>query len=300
MRRSSFFIVAMILLAGWQLAQAQCGASLSSCKTCHEVKREKPVATQGQWHQQHAFGDFCEFCHGGNTAAKDKNAAHEGINPIPIKDAGNTCSSCHPDDYAERAQKYAAILKIDLGDLESKNEAPAKSTDSAAETTEPRATTSAGETISIPTGGEVVDFNSLLAEEKHVPRAYGNLIMVVLIIGLFGVFLLLYWSFNKEKLTQRIKDIAGQPSPEEEKRRERTTEECQRALEKHPELKELTAQLMEMDHSTIEGLMRIARHEEIGEQVILAISHIDLELVSKIKSLKSNELDAVLALATKI
>lgn len=300
MRRSSFFIVAMILLAGWQFAQAQCGASLSSCKTCHEVKREKPVATRGEWHQHHAFGDFCEFCHGGNTAAKDKNAAHEGINPIPIKDAGNTCSACHPDDYAERAQKYAAILKIDLGDIGADNDTPTESTEPAVETTEPGAATPTGETISIPTGGEVVDFNSLLAEEKHAPRAYGNLIMVVLIIGLFGVFLLLYWSFNKERLTQKFKEIAGQPSPEEEKQRAKTTEECLKALESHPELKELTSRLMEMDHSTITSLMKITEQNEAGEQLLRAVSRVDLNLVSQLKALKSIELDAVLALATKI
>ena len=58
---------------------AQCGSAASSCKNCHEVKGEDAVNAKGDWHTQHAFGDFCEFCHAGNVQAADKTAAHQGL-----------------------------------------------------------------------------------------------------------------------------------------------------------------------------------------------------------------------------
>jgi hypothetical protein len=96
----------------WGLAQ--CGSQASSCKNCHEVKGEDPVNTKGDWHVSHAFGDFCEFCHGGNVQAPDKAAAHEGLID-PFSDVKANCSSCHADDYQTRAEKYATALGVTIG-----------------------------------------------------------------------------------------------------------------------------------------------------------------------------------------
>src|SRR5688572_16953692 len=56
-------------------AKAQCGTSASSCQSCHEVQKQDPVNTEGDWHIQHSFGDFCEFCHGGNVTATEIDVA---------------------------------------------------------------------------------------------------------------------------------------------------------------------------------------------------------------------------------
>lgn len=57
------FLASSYYLGPQKTAQAACGASTSSCKTCHEVKGEDPVSKKGDWHVQHSFGDFCQACH---------------------------------------------------------------------------------------------------------------------------------------------------------------------------------------------------------------------------------------------
>ena len=51
----------------------------------------------------HAFGDFCEFCHGGNVQATDEAAAHQGM-VQPLDDVKTNCSSCHAADYQAKAE----------------------------------------------------------------------------------------------------------------------------------------------------------------------------------------------------
>ena len=75
-----------IFLATATPASAQCGSQASSCKNCHEVQGQDPVNSDGtEWHQSHAFGDFCYICHGGNQQATDKDAAHQGMED-PLSD----------------------------------------------------------------------------------------------------------------------------------------------------------------------------------------------------------------------
>ncbi|RME42806.1 MAG: hypothetical protein D6791_16890, partial [Chloroflexi bacterium] len=111
-------LVVVALALAWMLnapaTEAQCGSSVSSCKNCHEVQGQDPVNDKGEWHTAHAFGDFCEFCHAGNVQAQDKAAAHQGL-VDPFSDVKAGCQSCHPDDYMDRAQKYAAALGVELG-----------------------------------------------------------------------------------------------------------------------------------------------------------------------------------------
>ncbi len=96
-------------------AVAQCGSQASSCKSCHEVQAEMPVNNDGTgWHESHAFGDFCIFCHAGNEQATDAVAAHTGMVP-PLSDIESACQLCHADDLMDRAQVYATILNVELG-----------------------------------------------------------------------------------------------------------------------------------------------------------------------------------------
>lgn len=101
-----------------QSAQAQCGSSASSCKNCHEVQGEDPVNNDGtNWHEAHAFGDFCEFCHAGNVQATDKETAHVGLE-APLDNVQVSCGNCHAADLDERATVYAVALGVEIGALE--------------------------------------------------------------------------------------------------------------------------------------------------------------------------------------
>ena len=95
-------------------AAAQCGTQASSCKTCHEIQGKLRVNTQGDWHVQHSFGDFCVFCHAGDTKAKAKAKAHAGM-VKPLEDIGASCAACHESDCNTRAEKYAKILGVSVG-----------------------------------------------------------------------------------------------------------------------------------------------------------------------------------------
>ncbi len=102
-----------VMAAFWvspSMTESACGAAASSCKNCHEVKGEMGVNDKGYYHTQHAFGDFCVFCHSGNTAATTKVEAHEGM-VKPLENLEQSCASCHPDDFEKKAKGYGAVIK---------------------------------------------------------------------------------------------------------------------------------------------------------------------------------------------
>jgi len=104
-----------IALLTVQPVKAQCGSQASSCKNCHETQAEMSVNADGtNWHQSHAFGDFCYICHAGNNQATDKAAAHEGM-VAPLADVKASCQQCHVADLQERAQVYATTLGVEIG-----------------------------------------------------------------------------------------------------------------------------------------------------------------------------------------
>lgn len=114
----SLFLGGVILIVGlmWpQTANAQCGSSASSCKNCHEVQAIDPVNNDGtNWHEAHAFGDFCEFCHAGNVQATDEAGAHTGME-APLDNIQASCGNCHAADLNERAEVYAVALGVEIG-----------------------------------------------------------------------------------------------------------------------------------------------------------------------------------------
>lgn len=294
---------------------AQCGASLSSCKTCHEVKREMPVMTKGDWHKDHSFGDFCEFCHGGNTAANSEAEAHQGMSLNPVKQPGNTCSSCHPDNYKAEAQKYASILHITIDESEassgSQAAAPPKDTTATVAagsgSSAGTQTETASSTISVPSGGEVVDFNQLLTEETEPAGINtGNLILIILIIGLAVLFLGMYWSFNRESIREKIHNFLAEPEGEtdiavpEASGPEEPEQDLVRVLERQPALKRLVMQLRESDPTVIESLVSITGQDGDSEKLIKSLARIDLQLLKSLQLLKEGELDVLLTLAKKM
>jgi hypothetical protein len=103
-------LAALLVLSVCQpVAHAQCGAKTSTCRVCHEVRREGPAfdATT-PWHHDHAFADLCPSCHGGDGQAKDAARAHAG-RMHPLADPTVTCATCHGDGAA-RSTAYARAL----------------------------------------------------------------------------------------------------------------------------------------------------------------------------------------------
>ena len=101
--------------AAWPpLALAQCGGGdqppESSCCACHAIAY--PVLGQGEWHEIHARKDCCWNCHGGNDRAQDKDLAHVGLVRHPFEDPYTNCHACHPDDYQQRAERFAVALGV--------------------------------------------------------------------------------------------------------------------------------------------------------------------------------------------
>ncbi len=103
--RVSAWVLAMIMLTA-SASHAQCGATLSQCRNCHEVAGARPVLMGGSpWHADHAFGDFCPRCHGGNPEAVDKASAHRGVTS-PLAEIDTRCGPCHPGNAAALADTY--------------------------------------------------------------------------------------------------------------------------------------------------------------------------------------------------
>jgi hypothetical protein len=91
-------------------ARAQCGASSSECRNCHEVRGARSVlAAPALWHRDHAFSDLCALCHGGDAQSRDEATAHTGLQS-PLADPQATCGSCHGAESNALARRYAAAV----------------------------------------------------------------------------------------------------------------------------------------------------------------------------------------------
>lgn len=207
----------LLLLAAWlatpTAVEAQCGASSSSCKNCHEVNANHPVNGSGEWHTSHAFGDFCAFCHAGNVQAIDQDVAHQGM-IYPLNDPKASCATCHPSDYMEQAGVYAVALGVDLtatGSGTSGDSGAGSGGDSGS------AADALLEPIPAPgernASGALVDFNRRYEIEvlgQYDTSRTGNLILVVLAVVMTGLGTFLVWRF--ERVGEAFRKAAALPT----------------------------------------------------------------------------------------
>lgn len=311
-----FIAGAMLLAAGVWLAlpqptEAQCGSSASSCKTCHETQKQHPVNTQGDWHTQHAFGDFCEFCHAGNVQATDMEAAHQGLVP-PLEDVAASCQSCHPQDTTERAQKYAAVLGVELG---AGGSAPASdATDSGAATgattgAATGATTGGGTAancagVTAPLGGEEIDINQLYAERTSpaLIKNWGNLILSLLIAGLAIALLAVMWTWedwgltvagwfsrNIRPVTDAIALADGEPLPQPTQKALATAYQLDHLLSRKPALKEVWEKVSRLDNELLHHLNQLLSDTENGPDLLKSAGRLDAKLVAGIKAMEEKD-----------
>jgi hypothetical protein len=225
-----FAIVSIFVLAVWMTpatSESACGAAASSCKNCHEVKGEMRVGDKGDYHSQHAFGDFCVFCHSGNTAATSKAEAHEGM-VKPLENLEQSCASCHPDDFEGRGKGYGAVIKPKGGDdggkpaatgsdstLEAGKSGSAGTT-IAAVSEKPAARKEESYVILAPTPDpsavppeDLIDYNVLYSArmEWGMPGTMGDWILVAMSLFMMMGFPVLYWLFGKKKQTESMQRV---------------------------------------------------------------------------------------------
>lgn len=299
-RHIGFFLLLAVLLAGLAVvslprpAAAQCGSSASSCKNCHEVQKQDPVSTKGAWHAQHAFGDFCEFCHAGNVKAKDKTAAHAGMID-PLADVKGSCQSCHPNDYMDRAKTYADALGKTIGTMTM----PAAS----APVTSTTATTS---TLpcgpAAPTGGQVIDLNKLYAgADSATPLNIGNIVLVGLIgaVVLLLVGLVFHYEHPIERGVLAFRRLLAMPA------RAAVTPEgvmldLPASAAHRPDLDALLAQLASSDPAAVRAISQLLSDREHGPRVLKALSHMDLNALTELGESDQKALAALLALAKEL
>lgn len=117
-----------LLAACALLASGAAWGAGNSCITCHSstgffAKYPRLDAYYKQWTEStHAqSGVKCQSCHGGNPAAAEAGAAHQGV--LPVSNPGSrlyfrnqpaTCGKCHPDKFGQfRRSKHFAALQSD-------------------------------------------------------------------------------------------------------------------------------------------------------------------------------------------
>jgi len=306
--------------------QAQCGSSVSSCKNCHEVQGKDPVNTKGEWHTAHAFGDFCEFCHAGNVQATDKAGAHEGL-AKPLDDVKISCQSCHPDDYTDRAKKYAATLGVQVGTgggsssggaaPSSGNSAPAPCSQPPAQ---PAAPASSAPAVAAPSGGEVIDFNQVYAQTRQAEAHKGavnggDAILLTLIVLLALAFVGMAWHF--ENASERLgawwqanmvarPRVAGAGAmggtvpfpgvPAGDEATPPVETDWPTLLANRPELASLLSALATTDPDTLAAMTQLLRNRPIGPRVLKAVGHMNLDMLAAFEQLDAKEINLLLAL----
>ena len=114
MKRSTYVFPAFLLTAAVAFSclpdgdvNAQCGSSVSSCKSCHEIQKQMHISNVGQYHIDHAKLDACDSCHAGQPFATDEARAHQGMID-PFSDLEFNCGMCHPTDWQQLAASYGA------------------------------------------------------------------------------------------------------------------------------------------------------------------------------------------------
>jgi hypothetical protein len=300
MSRRLFYLLALgagaLVLAALALwwpqaaAQAQCGSQASSCKNCHEVQAKKPVNNDGKsWHQSHAFGDFCANCHAGNVQATDRTAAHTAM-IAPLSDIKANCAACHPSDTQTRAEKYAAILGVPVGNG-GQGQGPAATTaaTNSGPTPAPTATNPPSGSNQVVTG--LVDYNQQNGQTApgQLSMNWGNLISGAL-IAVMGIGGAAFVIFNERRLRAgRAPKAAELPATK--------TAPTLSLPATTPDLGDLVPQLQKLDPPALRALRRLTADPVAASELLVSLSRIDPRLIEAVRHLDRRELNLLMALA---
>jgi hypothetical protein len=264
----SVFLASSYYLGPQKTAQAACGASTSSCKTCHEVKGEDSVSKKGDWHVQHSFGDFCQACHLGVATENDKTKAHAGVIAKPLAQADQSCSSCHPADTATRVAKYggSATSAAPTGALN----AGTPSTNAGSNPGGSGGSTApAAAATQVPPGAnsnfDLIDFNKYL-QDKTPWLAWVIGIIDVLVLLVLGILLLRWkkglWLWRLFRGREKVISLNALPI----------------------EAQEVLIRLEKSDLSTILALENILQRED-GPQLLEVVSRLPEKALDQLEQI---------------
>lgn len=289
------FGMSMLLTAGllvvWPVgpANAQCGSQASSCKSCHEVQAQDPVNADGTgWHQSHAFGDFCYICHAGNPQSPVLEEAHTGM-VAPLSDVNAACAQCHPGDLMERAQVYASMLGVEIGQGGSTESGGDDATPDGGETaSQPTAKASAPSAM-VFSGGEVVDYVQQYDESVLgvKPVNWGNLLLIFMIamVGAGGGAFV-YWNerrLGSVPLRKPAKAVAEVQIPIVEGYSQEVTA--------------LLPLLAKLNPVGLHSLKKLLADPDQANEMLHSLSNLDAELVRRIRGLDRDSRALLMALA---
>ena len=299
------------LLLFWPSSQAnaQCGSQASSCKNCHEVQGKDPVNNDGTgWHESHAFGDFCEFCHGGNVQSMVEADAHANmVNPLDNVQA--ICGNCHPQDAMEKAKVYASALGVQAsegggaggsgatgGGSTSDGGSGSAESPSSGETSSPAPGDSSGEASSgsslVVGGGEILDYTQQYDATVLGKREinWGNIILTIMILGVaFGGGSYVFW--NERRLRYKSSGIKSKAAEETH------TPDLPQIEDVPPEVVALLPKIAELNPVGLRALQRLLENPEEASELLHSLARLDPDLVKRIRNLDRESRALLMALS---
>ncbi len=276
-------VVAAIWLAVLpSTADAQCGTQMSSCRNCHEVKGQLKVNTKGDWHVNHAFGDFCVTCHAGASKVKDAAGAHVGMMK-PLENITAACASCHPADLKSRADRYAKTLGVTAQLGSGAPAAPAGPMLAASESISTSTATSSsgcGPIGGVAVGG-LVDFN--LPQDSGPGVNWGNIIVIGLILAMgaawAGIVLAQWISAARRRMAEAAAKRPAAPL--------------------RPAVSALVPALAACDDATLDALSGLLKQQETGTLAIQTLGKLRPELLEMARRADPSALAMAMSLARK-
>lgn len=294
-----FVLLALLIL--WPApVDAQCGTQASSCKNCHEVQGEYPVSTEGDWHVQHAFGDFCEFCHAGNVTATDQDGAHSGM-LYPLDDPAGSCASCHPMDYNDLAIGYAGTLGVDVGSAGGTDGGGDSGGGDEAAPPPDEVANAEDAAPAEESSGDVIDLNArhdIATRDQRGPLNAGDLILAVMLVGLVAAFGVLIWRF--EGLGEKWAALRGRPL-QPAYAMPGGGSMAYDGPATSPAIEALVPSLEQANPATLAAINKLLQDDpERGGQMIEALANIDPRLVEVVRRLDERDLDMLVALVREL
>jgi hypothetical protein len=287
--------LSIVLLWGlWMLwpaspANAQCGSQASSCKACHEVQGQDPVNADGTgWHVSHAFGDFCYICHAGNPQSTVLEEAHTGMLP-PLSDVEAGCAQCHPQDLMDRAAVYATTLGTEIGTGGTSTTGDTDTTSSGGETANQPAAEAPAAPSMVVSEAEVVDYTQQYDETVLGVKSinWGNLLLIFMIIVVAvagGIFI--YWN------ERRLRGVPARKSAPPAAPVQAPVVEGYSL-----EVTSLLPLLAKLNPVGLHALKKLLADPDQANELLHGLSHLDPELVKRIRSLDRDSRALLMALA---
>lgn len=287
----SAVLVSGLMLTSPKIVEAACGASTSSCKTCHEVQGKLPVNQKGAWHTQHAFGDFCQACHLGNASETDMTKAHVGVIKNPLTQPDQTCASCHPSDTAARVAKYGgSVVTSAPTSSVATTQTPASAGSStpvpstAATQTPVASQPSTAATQTPPSANpnfDVIDFNKNFQSPISIWTFVFSLADLVVLLAL----VVLLWRWKKGIwLWQYL-------------RRSSTNEHLVNLEREAPEIRDIFYKLRDCEPKTVTAVEDLLNRGLEGQKLLQTVAGLSPELLDRLQGLPEEELELIIRLS---